>query len=178
LGCALFNAPCPSEAGTRVNFVLLRAGDYTRRNHMLAVNLKELQLKEAWVDGVPAQRARFTFPFLGAKENEYTSVVYAELQPGAVLGSHTDSAEEILVFFQGHVEVTVGDETAVVEAPYVALVPTLVPHNLRNVGDVPVKFVGFFASRYLVSNFDNEWQPDGSRVVDTAQIEQTLVSVS
>lgn len=141
---------------------------------MLAVNLKDLQLKEAWVDGVPAQRARFTFPFLGAKENEYTSVVYAELEPGAVLGSHTDSAEEILVFFQGRVEVTVGDETAVVEAPYLALVP----HNLRNVGDVQVKFVGFFSSRYLVSNFDNEWQPDGSRVVDTAQIEQTLVSFS
>jgi mannose-6-phosphate isomerase-like protein (cupin superfamily) len=145
---------------------------------MLAKNLKELPLKEAWVDGVPAQHAHFTFPFLGAKENERSSVVYAELQPGAVLGSHTDSAEEILVFLEGRVEVTVGDETAVVESPYVALVPTMAPHNVRNVGDVQVKFVGFFASRYLVSHFDNEWQPDGSRVVDTAQIEQSLLAVN
>lgn len=144
---------------------------------MLGANLSNLQLKEAWVDGVPAQRARFTFPFLGAQENEQSSVVYAELQPGAVLGSHTDSAEEILVFLQGRAEVTVGNETGVIEAPYVALVPTLLPHNVRNVGDVPVKFVGFFASRYIVSNFENEWQPDGSRIVDTAQIEQSLFSV-
>ena len=143
---------------------------------MLSKNLNNLPLKEAWVDGVPAQRARFTFPFLGAEENEHSSVVYAELEPGAVLRSHTDSAEEILVFLEGRAEVTVGDETGVVEAPNVALVPTLVPHNVRNVGDAPVKFVGFFAARYLVSHFDNEWQPDGSRVVNTAEIEQMLVS--
>ena len=141
---------------------------------MLGANLNGLQWKEAWVEGVPAQRARFTFPFLGAQENEHTSVVYAELQPEAVLGSHTDSAEEILVFLQGRIEVTVGNETAVVEAPYVALVPTMLPHNVRNLGDVPVKFVGIFAARYIVSNFENEWQSDGSRVVDTAQIEHLL----
>ena len=78
----------------------------------------------------------------------------------------------------GKVEVTVGDETGIVEAPTLALVPTLAPHNLRNVGDVPVKFAGFFPSRYIVSVFDNEWQPDGTNIVDTAQIEQMLAAAA
>lgn len=143
---------------------------------MLAIDMKDLQLKEVWVDGVPSQRISFTFPFLGAKENEHSSLVYAELRPGEELVSHTDSAEEILVFLEGRAEVTVGSESGVVEAPSIALVPTMVPHKVRNVGDVQVKFVGFFASRYLVSTFDTEWQPDGTRIVDTAQIEQNLVA--
>lgn len=145
---------------------------------MLAINLNELPLKETWVNGVPEQRAYSTFPFLGAKENENTSVVYVELQPGEELGSHTDSAEEVLVILKGRVEVIVGDEKGIVEAPSLALVPTMVPHNLRNVGDVPVKFAGVFPSRYLVATFDNEWQPDATHVIDTAQIEQMLFPVS
>lgn len=145
---------------------------------MLTANINDLQLREGWVDGVPQQHAFFTFAFLGAKENEHTSVVYAELRPGEELGSHTDSHEEILLIFQGRVEVTVGDETGIVEAPCLALVPTLAPHNLRNVGDEQVKFAGFFPSRYIVSVFDNAWQPDGANIVDTAQIEQVLATAT
>ncbi|MCC6612379.1 MAG: cupin domain-containing protein [Anaerolineae bacterium] len=145
---------------------------------MLTANLNNVPLKEGWVDGVPQQHAFFTFAFLGAQENEHTSVVYAELLPGEELGSHTDSFEEILLIFQGRVEVTVGDEKGIVEAPTVALVPTLAPHNLRNVGDEPVRFAGFFPSRYIVSVFDNAWQPDGTNIVDTAQIEQALAAAA
>lgn len=141
---------------------------------MFAVNLNDLPLKETWVDGLPQQRAYSTFPFLGSQENENLSVVYFELNPGEELGSHTDSAEEVLLILEGKVEVIVGAEQAVVEAPGIALVPTLVPHNLRNVGDAQVKVAGVFPSRYLVATFDNEWQPDGTNVVDTKQIEQFL----
>lgn len=143
---------------------------------MLTVNLNDLPLKETWVDGVPQQHAYSTFPFLGAQENENVSLVYFELQPGEELGSHTDSAEEVLFIIQGKVEVIVGGEKAIVEGPSLALVPTLVPHNLRNVGDVRVKVAGFFPSRYLVATFENEWQPDGAHVIDTAQIEQMLLA--
>ena len=143
---------------------------------MLTINLNELPLKETWVKDVPAQHAYSTFPFLGAQENENVSLVYFELQPGEELGRHTDSAEEVLFIVEGKVEVSIGDEIGIVEAPSLALVPTLKPHNLRNVGDVRAKVAGFFPSRYLVATFDNEWQPDGTNVIDTAQIEQLILS--
>jgi quercetin dioxygenase-like cupin family protein len=143
---------------------------------MLTVNLNDLPLKETWVDSVPQQHAYSTFPFLGSQENENISLVYFELQPGEELGSHTDSAEEALFILQGTVEVTVGSEKAIVEGPGLALVPTLAPHNLRNVGEERVKVAGFFPSRYLVATFENEWQPDGARILDTEQIEQMLLA--
>jgi quercetin dioxygenase-like cupin family protein len=97
-------------------------------------------------------------------------LVYFELDPGNELGSHTDSAEEILLIMAGKVEVTVGDEKAVVEAPSLALVPTMVPHNLRNLGAERAKVAGFFPARYIVATFDNAWLPDNNNVVDTEQI--------
>jgi quercetin dioxygenase-like cupin family protein len=143
---------------------------------MLTVNLNQLPLKETWVKDVPAQRAYSTFPFLGAQENANVSLVYFELEPGEELGRHTDSAEEVLFIVEGQVEVSVDTETGIVAAPSLALVPTMVPHNLRNVGDVRAKVAGFFPSRYLVATFDNEWQPDGTHVIDTRQIEQLILA--
>lgn len=142
---------------------------------MLTVNLNELPLHTTWTENAPQQRAHSTFPFLGAQENENTSVVYVELDPNEELGTHTDSAEEVLLILEGRVEVTVGDETAVVEAPSLALVPTMVPHTLRNVGTSRVKFAGFFPSRYLVATFDNQWLPDNTHVIDT---EKMLLSMA
>ena len=75
---------------------------------MLSVNLNELPLRTTWTKDEPKQRAHSTFPLLMARENEYTSTVYVELNPGDQLGTHTDSAEEILFIFDGTVEVTVG----------------------------------------------------------------------
>jgi quercetin dioxygenase-like cupin family protein len=145
---------------------------------MLTVNLNDLPLQETWVDAIPSQRAYSTLPFLGRKENENTSVVYFELRPGEELGSHTDSAEEVLFILEGRVEVIVGDEKGIVEAPALALVPTMAPHNMRNIGDVRVKIVGFFTSRYIVSTFDNQWQPFGANVIDSAQIEASLAAAN
>lgn len=141
---------------------------------MLAVELKNLPLKECWTEATPAQRTRVTFPLLGGAENTQTSAVYFELDPGKDVGVHTDSAEEVLFITGGRVEVSVGEEAGIVEGPAFAVVPTMLKHNLKNVGDVPVRVIGFFPSRYLVAMFDNVWQPDGSRVVDTAEIEKSL----
>jgi quercetin dioxygenase-like cupin family protein len=141
---------------------------------MLTIQLNELPLRTTWTAKVPNQRAHSTFPFLLAQENENISLVYVELNPGDQLGTHTDSAEEVLFIFEGSVEVTVGDEKAVVEAPALALVPTMVPHNLENVGETRAKVAGFFPSRNIVATFDNAWLPDDSNVVDTAQIAEFM----
>ncbi len=141
---------------------------------MYTVNLQELPLTSSWTKDVPSQRVQSTFPFLGSGENQNVSVVYFELEPGDQLGTHTDSAEEVLFIVEGKVEVTVGDEQAIVEAPSLALVPTLVPHNLRNVGEVKVKVAGFFPVRDTVSVFEQAWLPDETNVIDTAQIAASL----
>jgi len=64
------------------------------------------------------------------------------MKPGHRLGPHTDSAEEILLLFEGEVEATVGDEQGCVSAGEMAVVPAMVPHALRNVGDETVRVVG------------------------------------
>ncbi len=145
---------------------------------MRTIELKHLSLAEKWSEATPSQRTRVTFPLLGSTENEFTSTVYFELEPGNELGSHTDSAEEILFVVEGRVEVTVGEEKGVVEGPALAIVPTMVPHNLNNVGTTRAKVMGFFPSRYLVATFDNTWQPDASNVVDTAKIEEMLAGAT
>jgi quercetin dioxygenase-like cupin family protein len=141
---------------------------------MLAIKLNELPLRTTWTENEPKQRAHSTFPFLLSQENENVSMVYFELNPGDELGTHTDSAEEILLIFQGKVEVTVGEETAVVEAPALALVPTMLPHNLNNVGSIRAKVAGFFPSRHIVATFENTWLPDDANVIDTEQIAQAM----
>ncbi len=141
---------------------------------MLAIELKQIPLKETWTKAAPTQRARSTFPLLGSGENTTTSTVYFELEPGHELGAHTDSAEEILFITHGRVEVSVGDERGIVEGPALAVVPRMVKHNLANRGTGTAKIMGFFPSRYLVATFDNEWQPDGTRVIDTAMIEEMM----
>ena len=137
---------------------------------MFTANLNELPLHTTWAENAPQQRAHSTFPLLGSGANENTSVVYVELDPAEELGTHTDSAEEILVILAGRVEVIVGGEKAIVEAPGLAIVPTLVPHNLRNVGSERVKFAGVFPSQYLVATFENKWLPDNTYVIDTEQM--------
>lgn len=144
---------------------------------MLAVHLNEVSFEEPWVEGAPHQRLRFVFPLLGrGPENEHSSLVYFELEPGNELVRHTDSAEELLFIVQGRLEVSVGDETGVVEGPSFALVPALAPHSVRNIGTETAKVAGFFAARHVVSHFDSVWQPINTSVVDTAQIEQQLVA--
>lgn len=144
---------------------------------MLAVHLSEVTFQEPWVEGAPHQRLRFVFPLLGrGPENEASSLVYFELEPGNELVRHTDSAEELLFIVQGRLEVSVGDETGIVEGPSFALVPAMAPHGVRNIGTETAKVAGFFAARHIVSHFDRVWQPIGTNIVDTAQIEAALLA--
>jgi quercetin dioxygenase-like cupin family protein len=112
---------------------------------------------------VEASGLRFGFPISSATGTGASAVVYFELEPGAVLPVHTDSGEELLLVLEGVAEATIGDETGTVRAGDVAVVPALAPHGLRNVGDVPVRVVGFFASSTVVSLFP-EGAPTGDQV--------------
>jgi quercetin dioxygenase-like cupin family protein len=142
---------------------------------MITANLNNLELHETWTENDPTQRCQSTFPLVGALGTENSATVYLELAPGDRLGRHTDSAEEVLLILDGTVEVSVGDEQGWLSKGELALVPTMVPHDIRNVGDEAAKVLGFFGSPNIVATFDKVWLPDNTRVIDTAAMFSQMV---
>ena len=128
---------------------------------MHTVRLSELEMPEAGYENDPTMRAKGNSPFSAAPGNKNTAVVYFEVEPGHRLGTHTDSAEEILLLLGGTAEVSVGDEQGEVSAGDMALVPAMVPHSVRNVGEETLRVVGFFSSSTVMSTFDQPIVPLG-----------------
>ena len=128
---------------------------------MLTASTPDLDLLEVTIDSDPRGRVYPAFPinrFTGAQD---TAVVYFEVEPGEYLPTHTDSPEEILYIVAGEGEAHVGDERAQVRAGDLAVVPSMVPHGIRNTGDETLKVVGFFCSADVVSTFVEPLQPMG-----------------
>jgi quercetin dioxygenase-like cupin family protein len=107
---------------------------------------------------------RVSFPLHSATGTASTATVLFELDPGAELPVHTDSAEELLVVVQGTAEARVGDEVGRLAKHEVALVPPMAPHGLRNIGDDVLRVFGTFSSSTVVSTFERPFEPDGPQV--------------
>lgn len=107
---------------------------------------------------------RVNFPLHSATGTASTATVLFELDPGAELPVHTDSAEELLVVVQGTAEARVGDEVGRLAKHEVALVPPMAPHGLRNIGDDVLRVFGTFSSSTVVSTFERPFEPDGPQV--------------
>lgn len=138
---------------------------------MLTVNLNKLELTEFTGKTNSRQHCRASFPLLGVRGSKKSAAVYFELQPGDHLGRHTDSAEESLLILAGEVEVSVGEEKGKLAKGEIAVVPVMVPHDLRNIGKETAKVLGFFGgANNIVATFDEVWLPTNSNVVDTAQM--------
>jgi quercetin dioxygenase-like cupin family protein len=138
---------------------------------MLTVNTTTLDLFECWLGSDPDHtRVRVNFPLNRAAGTQGGAVVYFEVRPGERLGRHTDSPEEILYIVQGTAEAEVGDERGIVRAGELALIPAMVPHGLRNIGDETVKVVGFFSEPDVTSSFEEPVQPMGQAVMEQAPI--------
>ncbi|HET7479865.1 MAG TPA: cupin domain-containing protein [Rubrobacteraceae bacterium] len=137
---------------------------------MIAERISELELMEVWYEEDPTMRIRVTFPFFLGNGTRSTAVVYFEIDPGHRLGTHTDSAEEIILILEGTVEVSLGDEAGRLSAGEMALVPAMAPHGMRNAGDETVRVVGFFSSNVVVSTFDRPMMPFGQRAVGTPPV--------
>jgi quercetin dioxygenase-like cupin family protein len=138
--------------------------------NVIAERIDQLELMEFWYEDDPTMRVKVNFPFYVGTGTKNTAVVYFELEPGHRLGTHTDSAEEILLVLEGEAEVSLGDEQGRISAGEIAVVPAMVPHGLRNVGDETVRVVGFFSSNVVVSTFDQPMMPLGQRVVGTPPV--------
>ncbi|MAT98026.1 MAG: cupin [Anaerolineaceae bacterium] len=135
---------------------------------MITVDLNNLDLTEFSGKEKAGLHCLATFPLFGAHGSENSATVYFELEPGDALGWHTDSVEELLLILKGDVEVSVGEETGKLKEGQIALVPTMVRHNLRNIGSEKARVLGFFGSANFVATFDEVWLPTNSNMVDTA----------
>ena len=142
---------------------------------MQAVRIDELELFEGSSQSDAGMRVRAGFPISSGTGTKSTAVVYFELEPGAHLGSHTDSAEEVLLVVSGSGEATIGEEQAAVQAGTLAVVPALVPHSVKNTGEETLRVVGFFSSSTVLSIFDEPMEPFGTRYFATPMIEEEAV---
>lgn len=139
---------------------------------MLTANLNKLELTEFTAKNDRSQHCRASFPLIGAMGSKATSMVYFELDEGNNLGRHTDSAEEVLMILEGTVEVTVGHEKGTLSKGEFAVVPTMEPHDLKNIGKGVARVAGIFGANNIVATFDNVWLPTESNTVDTSQMPQ------
>lgn len=136
---------------------------------MITADLKSLELMEFQALRDPAQRCKANFPLLGAHGTKTTATVYFELEPGDNLGRHTDSAEELLLVLEGTVEAEVGGKRAEMTVGGIAVVPKLVPHDIRNTGKGKARVIGFFGgANNIVATFEKGWSNPGVEIVDTA----------
>jgi quercetin dioxygenase-like cupin family protein len=145
---------------------------------MLAVQLDERDLAQITSETDDTRRIRVDFPISSVDGAASTAVVYFELEPGEHTGMHTDSAEEIVLVLSGRAEAIVGDERGELSAGGMGVVPALVPHDVRNIGDETVRVVGFFSSGIVVSVFDDPLMPAGRRVVGTPLPEDVPAAVA
>ena len=132
-----------------------------------AMNVNELELLHVSSDAEIPMAVRPHFPIHAETGAESSAVVYFEVAPGSYLGRHTDSVEEILYVVDGEGEAVIGDQRVAVSAGTLALVPALVPHELRASGSGALKVVGFFAGAEVEHVVDDVVQPFGSRVLAT-----------
>ena len=133
----------------------------------MIVSTPALDLMDAWHDSDPDhKRVHVNFPINTFTGTADTAVVYFEREPGERLATHTDSAEEILYIVTGEAEAHVGEERGRVRAGDLAVIPEMVPHGLANVGDEPVKVVGFFCRAEIISTFGEPVQPVGQAVLN------------
>lgn len=127
-----------------------------------AVQTDKLDLIQSWSDADKSQAGRFTLPISVQNGAAASSAIYFEVEPGQHCGMHTHSAEEIALLLEGEAELMVGGEKVRAYSGGLVLIPTMVRHDVYNVGDTVVKVVGFFASSAVLTNFDNPLQPLGT----------------
>ena len=128
---------------------------------MQAIDTRNMELAEISTPGDWTRDVRAAFPIHWQTGTAATAMVYFELEPGMHLGTHIDSAEEILVVVEGDVQVTVGSESNRLPAGGVAVAPAMQPHDVRNVGSTTARVAGIFGANAIVAVFDEEFSVMG-----------------
>ena len=138
---------------------------------MLKVNLETLEkMTSQREQDEPDRRVTRNFALYSAAGTKSGSVVYFELEPGYELGTHTDSAEEIVYIADGTVELTIGKEKNQISRGELGVVPVMESHNFRSISSVTAKVIGFFSSPNVVSTFEKFFMPLKFKEFDTTKL--------
>ncbi|WCB93517.1 hypothetical protein DSM104299_02230 [Baekduia alba] len=84
------------------------------------------------------------------------SIIFVDAAPGRGPSRHRHDYAEVLIVQQGEATVTAGDETQVVRAGEIAIVPAGVWHGFTNTGEGALKQIDI----HLNSHFATEWEGD------------------
>jgi quercetin dioxygenase-like cupin family protein len=129
-----------------------------------AVDLQAIELMHEESELDPTRRLGVAFPTSSATGAAASASVYFELEPGAHVGVHTDTAEEILIILEGSGEGLIGAETAPVHRGQVIVVPAMARHDVTNTGEGMLRVLGTFAASTVVSTFEEALAPGGPQV--------------
>ena len=89
----------------------------------------------------------------GAKHGCFSSsVLIAEVEPGAGPPLHLHYTEEVQVLPECRAKFIVGEKQFTVEAPEVVTIPAKTPHTFINTGDRSVRIVSFFSTSLYEAN--------------------------
>jgi quercetin dioxygenase-like cupin family protein len=130
---------------------------------MIRLAPADLEFSDAYVEGDDTARWRSASGHSPSTGSRASGSSVIEVPEGCRLPRHTDSAEETIVVLAGAAEVHVGDESATVQAGGIAVVEQDVPHEVRNADGAPLRFVAVYAAPDVVTRYEQEVQPDGSR---------------
>ena len=108
---------------------------------------------------------RVAFPFDSAVGTASTAAMLVELEPGGVLPTHADSAEEAILVLEGAAELNVNGSSDSLSEGVVAVVPAMVPHSIRNVGQTHLRVLGFFSSAGVLATFARPLTEGGPRSI-------------
>lgn len=139
---------------------------------MLKVNLEQLDKMTNYgkQGNDPDRKVTGNFVLYSAAGTKSGAVVYFELEHGKELGTHTDSAEEIVYVIDSTIEATIGNEKGSLSKGELGVVPVMERHNFRNIGTDTAKVIGFFSSPNVVSTFEKVFMPANFREFDTTKL--------
>jgi quercetin dioxygenase-like cupin family protein len=143
----------------------------------VATRVDAIEMVDTWYEDDPGVRVRFGPAFDAATGASASSTMLLEVPTGHRTPWHTHSAEEVVYVLEGTAEAGIGERRVRLEAGGLALIPSGEPHGLENVGEGPLRFLGFFASAAMVHVFDAPLQPFGTQFFATPNPEQLPVPV-
>ena len=138
---------------------------------MLKIQLENLEkMTNHGAEDDPYRRVTGNFALYSNAGTKSGSVVYFELEPGRELGTHKDSAEEIIYVVDGMIEATIGKERNQISKGELGVVPVMESHNFSNVGPDIAKVIGFFSSPNVISTFEKVFLPLNFKEFDTTKL--------
>jgi quercetin dioxygenase-like cupin family protein len=126
---------------------------------MESIDLKRLELIEAWPKSDPQRRVRFTFPISAETGSTRSSVAYAELPEGGTIPAHVDSANEVVLVLDGPVEFEIDGESESVPAGRLVQISSALKHRVTNHGVQTARLLFFFDEAADMVTFDEPLMP-------------------